>query len=152
MRYILYMLSATLLMASFSACAKDRSTGEQQDFTVVAGNKRIPIKLEVADDAAERELGLMYRQELPKRTGMLFVFPDEKPRSFWMKNTYLSLDLLFVNSAGKVLDIIENAVPLSEKNLTGKGAVKYVIELPAGSSAEEGIKPGAQVEGLIMPY
>lgn len=90
------------------------------------------IDIEIADNAYERQTGLMYRTTMKKTQGMLFVFENESPRSFFMKNTSIPLDLLFINSDNIIISSIENAAPMSEESLRSQGPAQYVLELNAG--------------------
>ena len=101
------------------------------------------FRLEIADSSDEIRQGLMYRKEMPENFGMLFIFPDLKPRSFWMKNTYLELDMIFLNEKGEVLSIIPKAAPLSTDPRKSLEPAKYVVELLGGSSKKFGIEKGS---------
>ena len=90
------------------------------------------LDLEVADDDYTRETGLMFRNSMKDHQGMLFVFPKEEYRSFYMKNTRMSLDLLFLDANYKIVDFQEHAQPLDESPLPSKIPAKYVLELNAG--------------------
>lgn len=100
--------------------------------------------LEIASNPSTRMVGLMYRQELPPDNGMIFIFPSEKRRAFWMKNTYVSLDMIFLDRHKIVQGIIENSIPLSTRQLSLEPEVEsmYVVELVAGSAQKIGISPG----------
>ncbi|WP_417362037.1 DUF192 domain-containing protein [Galbibacter sp.] len=104
------------------------------------------IDIEIADNAYERETGLMYRTTMEKTQGMLFVFDDEQPRSFFMKNTTIPLDLLFINSDNVIISSIENATPMSEESLLSKGPAKYVLELNAGMIELWKLQDGDRIE------
>lgn len=86
----------------------------------------------------------MYREHLADGEGMLFIFPQETNASFWMKNTPLSLDLIFVKE-GRVVDIIESATPFSEEMLTPDSSYTVVLEVPGGYAARSGIQVGDQL-------
>lgn len=107
--------------------------------------------LEVADNQAERENGLMNRTELGAREGMLFIFPDEGLRAFWMKNTYIPLDMIFLNAEKEVLNT-ETAQPepnTSDENLESyrsEGPAKYVIEVNAGFADKYSVEKGDKVK------
>jgi hypothetical protein len=100
------------------------------------------IAVEEALTRTERVRGLMNRKTLKRGTGMWFVFDNEKPRSFWMRNTLISLDLVFVNAAGVVVRLIRNAVPMSGRALPSEEPAKYVLEVNAGEATKLGIKEG----------
>ena len=93
-----------------------------------------------------RMRGLMYRTELERDQGMLFVFPDQRPRSFWMKNTCIPLDMLFVDRHGTIVGILENVPTL---NLESRGVpcpAAYVLEVNAGWTREHGVFAGQRLE------
>jgi len=106
----------------------------------------VEVSLEVAATPAERERGLMYRTSLAEGRGMLFVFDEDRNHSFWMKNTLIPLDLLFIARDGTVVGIHANAKPLSTANIAVGKPSRYVLEVPGGWAARHGIAAGARVE------
>lgn len=114
--------------------------------TTSSGNT-IQVKVELADNAAERAEGLMFRENLPEGEGMLFIFPSETQSSFWMKNTPISLDLIFINE-GVIVDIIEDTVPFSETLLTPGSNYIMTLEVPGGYAARQSIQIGDAVQTL----
>jgi uncharacterized membrane protein (UPF0127 family) len=88
--------------------------------------------IEIAETEYETQTGLMYRNSMQENHGMLFIFNDEKPRSFYMKNTRIALDIIYINSNKKIVSFQENAKPLNESSLPSKLAAKYVLEINAG--------------------
>ena len=104
------------------------------------GSARFTV--EVADTASERSQGLMNRPSMAKSAGMLFVYEDENDVMMWMKNTYLPLDMLFLNSEGKIVYIEENTTPLSTRTISSGRNVIGVLELNAGTALRLGIKAG----------
>lgn len=113
-----------------------------EDLTILADGKTHPFKVEIADDEAEREHGLMNRPSMPRGHGMLFEFPDERERSFWMHNTYIPLDIIYIDATGRIVSIQANATPFSERPLPSYGSASGVLELNGGLAAELGIEPG----------
>jgi uncharacterized protein len=103
------------------------------------------IDVWVADTDARRMRGLMFVEHLADDTGMLFIYPFAQPIAMWMKNTPLSLDILFITADGRVHRVAENATPQSTDTIPSNGIVLGVIELKAGSAARMKIGPGAQV-------
>ena len=97
----------------------------------------------------QQEQGLMYVRQLPQDTGMLFPQETPRPMTMWMKNTLIPLDMLFLDSAGQVIDIHERAVPQSLDMISAKAPARYVIELNGGTAERLGIKPGDRV---TSPY
>jgi len=104
-------------------------------------------EVELADDMREQERGLMFREELCPRCGMLFAYPRERPVAFWMRNTFLPLDMIFMDSAGVVVGLHERTVPMQERPLyTVPVPARYVLEVNAGFAAAHGVSVGAKVE------
>jgi uncharacterized protein len=106
--------------------------------------------VEVMTNDEERARGLMYRRELPEGRGMLFDFKSEQPVSFWMKNTYIPLDMIFIRADGRILSIAENTEPLSERLVPSGGPVLGVLEVIGGTAKKLGIAPGDRVSYPIF--
>ncbi len=113
----------------------------------LAGAKGEPLKVEVevAATHAARTRGLMWRYALPEGTGMLFIFTPQQPLSFWMRNTLIPLDMIFIDEAGKVVSIAENAEPRTLTSRPSAKPAKYVLEVPGGWSAKHKVKAGDAV-------
>ena len=111
-----------------------------------SGEPKAAFWLELALDDAERARGLMYRRQMQDDWGMLFVYQRDQPLSFWMKNTYLPLDMIFINRAGEVVDILENVEPLTLEPRPSARPAAYVLELKAGMARREGIARGQRIE------
>lgn len=105
----------------------------------------VKIDIEIADDDDKRERGLMYRRQMELGQGMLFIFPDEDLRSFWMRNTYLPLDILYLDAQKKIVRIHENVATLNERSIPSDFPAKYVVEVNAGFCALHGIRTGDQM-------
>jgi len=103
------------------------------------------FSVEIADDPAERAQGLMFRESMARNAGMLFVYDNPQSVSFWMQNTLIGLDILFIDQAGVVQRIHENAIPLDTTSIPGGDDVQYVLEINGGMSAMLGITVGTQV-------
>lgn len=118
--------------------------------TFVTGDGENPtVTLEVADNSDERKEGLMHRQSLPENHGMVFVYDDADRRSFWMKNTYVPLDIIFVAPNGTVLNV-EHATPEPEDDgeldsYLSDGDAQYVVELERGFANRTGVGPGSEL-------
>ena len=112
--------------------------------------QRAPISftVKVAETERQRRHGLMFVSHLPERHGMLFVFESEAPRQFWMKNTQIPLDMLFFDSAGRLVNMIHAAVPFSLTRRNSNGPARYVLELNGGAAAKFDVQPDAQ---LLLP-
>lgn len=102
--------------------------------------------VEVVDTPELRAKGLMYRQELAPDAGMLFDFKEERPVSFWMMNTYIPLDMIFITAAGEIANVHVNARPHDTTSIPSAGPVQFVLEIPGGRSVELGIEAGDTVE------
>jgi len=113
--------------------------------TIKSGARTHMFTVEMARSSQEQAQGLMFRTELAPDVGMLFPFPTPKPASFWMKNTVIPLDLLFVRADGTVESIAANAVPYSLDPISSGEPVAAVLEIAGGRAAELGIKPGDTV-------
>lgn len=103
------------------------------------------VVAEVAASPEERAEGLMYREEVPEGTGMLFVFPDSQPRSFWMANTYVALDIAYMDPAWRIVDIIAME-PMITDSYPSRAAAMFGLEVRQGWFEEKGITIGAQAE------
>ncbi|MEK7341423.1 MAG: DUF192 domain-containing protein [Candidatus Binatota bacterium] len=116
------------------------------------GGKEVVLRVEIADTPAKRELGLQYRRELGDDQGMLFLFPVEGRQSFWMKNTPLPLDIIFIGSDLKIAGIIHQAVPFSTNSLSVSAPSQFVLEIKGGLSRRSGIEAGDSVrfEGISL--
>jgi uncharacterized membrane protein (UPF0127 family) len=129
-----------LLLAPGALRAADLQTLE------IVGKSGVQVfSVEVMRTPDERAKGLMYRRELPEGRGMLFDFSPEQNVSMWMKNTYISLDMIFIRADGRILRIAENTRPESEAIIPAGGPVRGVLEVIAGTAKKYGIAPGDKV-------
>lgn len=110
------------------------------------------IDVEVADNDRKRSQGLMYRKSMDESQGMYFVFPVSELQSFWMKNTILSLDIMFVNENKEIVKIHRNTTPFSEKSLPSEKKAMYVVEVVAGFSDKYGVKEGDKINFKVTNY
>lgn len=138
------LLRTLLLAAALSAtsCKSEPPAPPQAEPGVV----RMPIgsetfTLEVADTPAKQQLGLMHRKSLPRDRGMLFVFEDERERSFWMKNTHIPLEIIYADARGKVVSV-KQMKPLDETSTPSDGPAKYAVELNQGTAQRLNVRPG----------
>jgi len=100
------------------------------------------IDIEIAENDDERMQGLMYRKSMDDDKGMLFIFETEEPQSFWMKNTIMSLDIMYVNSKKEIVKIFKSTIPFSEKSIPSGAPAKYVVEVAAGFTDRYKISEG----------
>lgn len=148
-------LLLTLCLLPSLASAAPAQEGPQPPLphsTVVIDTPRGAVRLnvELAADEASRMRGLMFRTKLAPNAGMLFDFFDEHFRSFWMKNTILPLDMLFIRGDGTISSIAANTTPYSEKNVDSREPVRAVLEINAGRAAALGLAPGEKVHNAIF--
>jgi len=150
---ILRRLPVRLLAAcaALLACACPLGAPPAGPHVVVeSGGRSHVVLVEVAADDASRQRGLMFRKELPDDRGMVFVFDEEGDHPFWMKNTLISLDLIFIDGHGRITGIVERAQPLTlEPRLGGPG--RYVLEVAGGWAARHGVKAGDKVRIELAP-
>jgi uncharacterized protein len=147
MRHLLLCLFAPLLVVilAFSAHAEDAPLSKIEPLTVATENDAHLFTVEIADTDALRQRGLMFRQRLPEDRGMLFDFQKPRPVSMWMKNTYISLDMLFIRENGDIAYIAENTVPKSLDTVGVSEPVLAVLELAGGTAKKLGIRAGDKV-------
>lgn len=107
-----------------------------------SGDTLVTVDIEIAETDSARTRGLMQRTSLPDRSGMLFLFPNEQPRSFWMANTPLSLDILFANADSQIVSIAKYTTPYSQDNVRSEDPSQYVLEMPAGFADSYGVLEG----------
>jgi uncharacterized membrane protein (UPF0127 family) len=137
-------LTTILVLGFVLAVAPGRA--EELKTLEVASKTGVHIfSVEVADTDAERSKGLMFRKHLAEGRGMLFDFREEGPVGMWMKNTYISLDMLFIRGDGRILRIATNTEPLSTRIVSSGGPVRAVLEVAAGTARKFGIAPGDRV-------
>jgi uncharacterized membrane protein (UPF0127 family) len=122
-----------------------RATGDTASLTVLGAKGGARFELEVADEPWEEMRGLMFRREMAKGWGMIFVFANEAPRSFWMKDTLMPLDMVFVRADGVVDSVVASAEPLTLTPRRSTGPAKYVVELASGVAATAGIVAGRRL-------
>jgi len=138
-------LVALLLMLGSAACAKEPRVVLHTD----GGAVSVPV--EVVDTPAKRNLGLMYRKDLAPEAGMLFIFERMEPLTFWMKNTPLPLDMIFIGDDRKIVGIVKDAVPFTETPRRVDGPSRYVLEVNAGFSERHKLKAGDSVTFEHVP-
>jgi hypothetical protein len=119
------------------ACSRDR-------LVVHGADGPVAFRVELALTPEEQARGLMFRPSLPREAGMLFVYDPPRKARFWMKNTMIPLDMVFIDDAGQVANIAERTVPYSLSSHASDGAVRAVLEIGGGLSAVHGFEPGTQ--------
>jgi uncharacterized membrane protein (UPF0127 family) len=129
-------------MYELSGCFHQTPSGVLPTVPMQIGNKRFTI--EIADTAAKRSVGLMKRDSMDADHGMIFVFPEPDTYSFWMKNTRIPLDIIFIDAGGTVRSI-QQMKPYDLKSVSPPVAVKYAIELNQGAAGKAGAKVGDKI-------
>ncbi len=146
MRKILLALVALL----FAGAVHAQEMMRVEPLTIVTQSRSAMFSAEIADTDVLRERGLMFRQRMPQDQAMLFDFGEPKPAAMWMKNTYMSLDMVFVRQDGTIAAIAENTVPKSLDTISVQEPVRGVIELAAGTAKRVGIRKGDKVLNAIF--
>jgi uncharacterized membrane protein (UPF0127 family) len=146
--YKLFLAITLLACVTGSACANDTVTARVVLHTT-GGD--VPVTVEVVATAERRGLGLMYRKELAADAGMLFVFDAPQHLTFWMKNTVLPLDMLFIGDDRRIVGIVKDAVPFTTTPREVDGNSRYVLEVNAGFSDRHGVKNGDAVSFEDVP-
>ncbi|MBM3607913.1 MAG: DUF192 domain-containing protein [Alphaproteobacteria bacterium] len=120
--------------------------GKFEQLTIAGPSGRHVFQVEVMRNDAQRAQGLMFRRQMAADHGMLFDFEREAPVAMWMKNTYLPLDMIFIDRRGRIVNIAENTEPLSERTIPSAGPVLGVLEVNAGTARRLRIRAGDMVE------
>ena len=145
------LLGASLSLAAVAACAQDSDVKFQKSsLVIVTATREIKFDVDLATNDTERAHGLMFRKQLGAYEGMLFDFFKEMPVSFWMKNTLIPLDMVFIAGDGTIKHVHANAVPMSTDTIPSQYPVRAVLEINGGSAALLGIKPGDKVKHAIF--
>lgn len=146
------LLAASLIASSALAPARADEPPRESldhyptaDVSVESGGHSHVFHVWIADTAAREQQGLMYVKRLGPGRGMLFIFPSPQVGTFWMKNTLIALDLLFIAPDGRIIRIAANAQPMSEATIESMGIVRGVLEVAGGTSERLGIKAGDRV-------
>ena len=136
--------------ASAAACTRAQHARVEPLEIVTSDGKVARFKAEVVDNEATRECGLMFRKSLAPNVGMLFDFRTPQPVSFWMKNTLIPLDMLFIDQSGKIVNIYRQARPQSLDEIPSDGPVLGVLEIGGGRALDLDIEPGDKVRQRIF--
>lgn len=122
----------------------------RETLLVISASGRHRFDVEIAETPQARARGLMYREALAPDAGMLFDFQEEREVAFWMKNTLIPLDMIFIEASGRVAHIARETVPLSEDLVPSRAVVRFVLEVPGGTAARLGIVPGDVVQSELI--
>lgn len=142
MQSLLKALQCALLLFALmplAACADDGR------LVIKSANGDHAFSVEVVDTPEARAKGLMFRTDLAQDAGMLFDFKESRPVAFWMQNTLIYLDMVFITEEGLIANIHANAIPHDTTSIPSDGPVMFVLEIPGGRAAELGLKPGDRV-------
>ena len=159
-RTVLYTLAACAAGLCFGAAANAQDCGllpsmhrlKVETMTIASAKGPVKLKTELALTSAEQERGLMCRRKVPGDHAMLFVFKPAQPVAFWMKNTLVPLDMLFVGADGRIFNIVRKAPALSLQPIPSNGPAVGVIEIAGGRADALGIEPGDRVETKSLPH
>lgn len=150
-----------VLVISFSSCKKEdknvvqplkiefKKEGELVIHNNVTDSIVARFDIEIADDEYQRQTGLMYRKSMQDNQAMLFIFDDVDYRSFYMKNTYIPLDIIYLDAQGKLTSVQDRAEPMNETSLPSKAPSKYVLEINAGLTEKFDLRIGDRIEYTV---
>jgi uncharacterized membrane protein (UPF0127 family) len=145
-KYFLFCVFISSMIALAACACRSRTAQEnppakREDRVILTtpGREPVEVVVEIAATPTEQVKGLMYRKNLDPLHGMLFIYSDEAQRNFWMKNTYIELDMIFIRSDGSVLGCVERAEPLTETPRFVTGNSQYVLEVAGGFCAKYGV-------------
>lgn len=158
-----YVLPVVIVFSIFTACNGDEKepvnppkklTDGQPKFVKegeltfldAQNNPIVKLDIEIAATEPEQQQGLMYRSFMRNDQGMLFIFGADEPRAFWMRNTIIPLDIIYVNSKMEIVSIAQDTQPYSEASIPSKGPAMYVVEVNSGFSVQYGLKPGVKMQ------
>jgi uncharacterized membrane protein (UPF0127 family) len=152
-RFLPLLLLAALLVG-LAACGGNSEPASSEPETTIPFDKGgvlhvlqardtlVTVDIEIAETDSARTRGLMQRASLPDQSGMLFLFPNEQERSFWMANTPLALDILFANADSQIVSIAKYTTPYSQENVRSGAPAQFVLEMPAGFADSYGVLEG----------
>jgi uncharacterized protein len=150
MRRLLVALAALVFLSGCSPAEQPQSGLPKAEIVIDTPNGPARFTVDMATNDDSRRIGLMYRTKMGADEGMLFDFGKEDLRSFWMKNTFLPLDMIFIKADGTISTIAENAVPYSEDPVWSSEPVQAVLEINGGRARALGIAPGEKVHATIF--
>lgn len=140
---VIFMAAAPAVLSPVHAAKFDRVTIQ------TAKGERV-FQVEVVREERDRNRGLMFRRILPENGGMLFDYDPPQQIAFWMKNTYIALDIIFIDANGRIIRIAENTTPLSLERIPSGGVARAVLEIKGGLSGTLGIKAGDRVHHALF--
>ena len=141
------LLASVLLVTSFAAQAQDTPQLNLERIKLAAGMHRLDVQ--VAATSEQRQIGLMFRKEMPQHEGMIFIFDQPAQQCFWMKNTFLPLSAAFIADDGTIVNI-EDMKPLVLDSHCSAKPVRYVLEMNKGWFAKKGVQAGSKLQGPLF--
>jgi uncharacterized membrane protein (UPF0127 family) len=145
MQKLLLILFLSFVSMFSSVHAQEPVTFARSSLTIETADGAHGFTVELAETEPQRERGLMLRREMAPDAGMLFLYPRDRTVTMWMANTYLPLDMLFIEADGRIARIVRNAIPQSRTLISSRGKVRAVLELNAGTVRRLGIAEGDRV-------
>jgi uncharacterized membrane protein (UPF0127 family) len=145
------VVTGLLCLAACQGEAAEKASLPQATIRFETSRGAWVVKVEVAADEASRARGLMFRQSLDPGRGMIFVFPGSEEHVFWMHNTPLPLDLIFLDETRAVVGVVANAAPQTDTPRTVGKPSRYVVEVGAGEAAAHAVAPGTRVAFIDVP-
>lgn len=139
-RAFAYMIALILLILPVAACSQEGQV------VLITEDGQHKFNVELVDTPKTRAQGLMFRQNLGDNEGMLFDFKEQRPVAFWMRNTFIPLDMIFVRADGIIANIHVNALPQDPTSIPSDGPVQFVLEIPGGRSVEIGLAAGDEMQ------
>ncbi len=144
-RAVLFLVFATFLAACFGKLTFAQAEMRRETLKFITATGTHSFNIEVAESVEEKSRGLMFRQSLADSAGMLFPYEPAQEITMWMKNTYISLDMVFIRADGTVLRVATGTVPFSEAVIASNGDARAVLEIRSGVAAQIGLKSGDRV-------
>mgnify|MGYP001945059803 CR=1 FL=1 len=141
----LSIIFSVILAVGFATTVQAQATFPKGELSIKTTDSTYDFDIELALDDSHRQYGMMFRTEMPEMSGMLFVYDRKRDLSMWMKNTFISLDILFIDTEGKIINITKSAQPRSLSLISSKRPSKAVLELKGGITDKLGIEVGDEI-------
>ena len=144
-RKLIHLLPFGAIWVPLTSIAQGFATFNRSKLRVVTKSGKHEFIVEIAVTDRQHSQGLMFRQSLAKNAGMLFDYKVPTSITMWMKNTFIPLDMIFINNDGKVINVVQRAIPFSENVISSGGKARGVLEVNGGTASRLGIKPGDKI-------
>ena len=144
-RKLIYLLPLGAIWAPLTSIAQGFATFNRSKLRVVTKSGKHEFIVEIAVTDRQHSQGLMFRQSLAKNAGMLFDYKVPTSITMWMKNTFIPLDMIFIGNDGRVINVVQRAIPFSENVISSAGKARGVLEVNGGTASRLGIKPGDKI-------